>query len=110
MKFTKFKNGSLLRTSWAEMYTIFLGVIGFILALSIKSPMFSYIVIILSGFMCGRLLYQQRRTHQFPSYMIVFGLLLGYIIGSHYTNRKMLLFIAVIAMVASYYSHSRDMI
>jgi len=104
-----FKKGNYL-TSWAEMYTILAAVLGFFLALSIKTPNLNYIVLFVAGFLGGRLMFQNKKSAPFPYFMITFGFFVGYILGSYYVSRKLLVFFAIVGVVASYYFHDKGYI
>lgn len=94
-----------LATSWVEIVFITLLLIGIILSVFAGNVLFNYIIILLSGLMFGRLLYQERMNFKFSFYLIVFGFLLGYIVGSYYANRKTVLLLFLIGVTASYYIH-----
>jgi 4-hydroxybenzoate polyprenyltransferase len=103
------KKGNYL-TSWAEMYTILVAIGGFFLAVSIKTPNLNYIVLLVAGFLGGRLLFQHKRSTPFPYFMITFGFFVGYILGSYYVSRKLLVFFAIVGVVISYYVHDKSYI
>lgn len=106
LKYLRKKAMSYL-VNWAELYTIMVAVLGFFLALAIQAPTLNYIVLFIGGFLGGRLLYQNRRATPFAYFLITFGFFLGYIIGSWYVSRKLLVFFAIVATVISYYVHDK---
>ncbi|MBI2135505.1 hypothetical protein HYU06_00360 [Candidatus Woesearchaeota archaeon] len=101
------KKASFYLTSWAEFYTIIVAILGFFLAVSIQAPTLNYIVLFIGGFLGGRLLFQNRRAMPFAYFLIIFGFFLGYILGSYYVSRKLLIFFAIVAVVISYYAHDK---
>ncbi|MBD3313375.1 hypothetical protein GF345_02950 [Candidatus Woesearchaeota archaeon] len=93
---------------WVELFFFTLLIIGFIISLSIGSAFFSYIVIFLFGLMSGRLL--QLRKNMVPFYLIVLGLLIGYLLGSRYGNWKIIVFVFIIGTSISWYAHEKEYI
>ncbi len=106
-KITLRKQANFYLTSWAELYTIIVAILGFFLAVSIQAPALNYIVLFIGGFLGGRLLFQNRKATPFAYFLITFGFFLGYILGSYYVSRKLLIFFAIVAIVISYYVHDK---
>ena len=96
--------------NWAEFYTIIVAILGFFLAVSIQAPTLNYVILVIGGFLAGRLLFQNKRSTPFAYFIIIFGFFLGYILGSYYVSRKLLIFFAIVAVVVSYYTHDKGYI
>ncbi len=92
-------------TSWVELGFLILLIIGFFISLNIGSAFFSYIIIFLFGLMAGRFL--QQRKAAFPFYLIVLGLLVGYILGAKYGSWKTIVFLFALSTVISWYAHDK---
>src|SRR3989338_140850 len=93
--------------SWVEYAFLALLVLGFILAASSGSAVISYITIVLIGILAARSMYKRRKGFKFPAFVILIGFLIGYILGSFYGNRKLILVLFVIGYMVSYYIHYR---
>lgn len=96
---------------WAEVFFIILLLIGFLMAISIKSYIMHYIVIFLAGMMAGRLIYEKKgKQPVFAFFLIIVGFLFGYMLGSFSINKKMIVFFFIIGSLASYYIHKKGYI
>ena len=89
--------------SWAEFFFFVLMVIGFIIALFAPSAIISYTVIFLSGMIAGRLLYDRKHKMTFPYYIIIVGFLIGYLLGTYYGSRKIVIILFVLGALFSYH-------
>ena len=102
--------GELVFTSWAELFFLLLIIVGFILSITIRSPVLSYIVIFCAGLMAGRIITKKiKKQPPFPYFLIVLGFLVGYLIGSFTidVNRLLLIVIFVAGTVISYIVHKK---
>lgn len=99
-----------LASAWAEVLFIFLLVLGLALALTASNVYLNFIVIFLCGLVFGRLLYQERMNLRLAFYLAVFGFLVGYVIGSYYTNKVMVILFFVVGIALSYYLHFKRII
>ena len=93
--------------NWVEYLFLFLMFVGLILALNIGSAVMSYIIIFLCGLMSGRVLYKLKKNITFPFYIIILGFLLGYLIGSYYGNKQIIILLFVVANIASYIAYEK---
>ena len=92
--------------NWAETVTLFFAVLGFILSVTLQSVLFSYISIILAGFIAGRSFYIRRfREPILPFVFIILGFLVGYLAGSFWVSRAWLLVAFTLSFGLSYYLH-----
>ena len=89
--------------SWAEFFFFVLMVIGVIIALSAPSAVISYVVIFLSGIMAGRVLYFRKTKLKAGYYIIIIGFLIGYLLGTIYGSRKIIIVLFFIGALLSYY-------
>lgn len=96
---------------WVEILFFCLLIIGFLVSASVaKSAFLSYIIIVLCGFMAGRLFQHRKGKFKFPSYLIVIGFLVGYIIGDFYGNKKVTIFLFIVGIIFGYYVHEKGYI
>ncbi len=98
--------------NWAEFFFFVVMVIGLIIALwaTSFSAVISYIVVFLSGMIGGRLLYDRRKKLTFPYYIIIMGFLIGYVIGTYYGSRKVVIILFVLGVLLSYHLHKKGYI
>ena len=84
--------------NWAEFFFFVIMVIGFIFALwaTSFSAVISYIVVFLSGMIGGKLLYDRKKKLTFPYYIILIGFLIGYMAGTYYGSRKVVIILFVL--------------
>ncbi len=91
---------------WVEAFAVFFLVVGFLLAVSLRYPLFSYLVIFLSGSLAGKVFYQKRfKEPILPFVLIILGFLVGYLLGSFWINRFAGLLLFGSGLVISYYLH-----
>lgn len=90
---------------WAEVIGFFLLIIGFFLAALAGSAVISYIVITLSGLMGGRVWYRIKENLKTPWVVILFGFLVGFVLGSFYGNKKIIILLYIVGIAISYYLH-----
>lgn len=90
---------------WAEFFSFVLLAIGFIVALVAESALISYIVLFLCGMMAGRLMSERYKKIKFPYYLVVIGFLIGYILGSRFGNKLVLLILFIVGAYISHYLH-----
>ncbi|MCH8067262.1 MAG: hypothetical protein IIC69_01645 [Nanoarchaeota archaeon] len=98
--------------SWAEFFFFVLMIIGFIVALwaTSFSAVISYIVVFLSGMIGGRLLYDRKKKLTFPYYVIIIGFIIGYVIGTYYGSRNIVIILFVLGILLSYHLHNKGYI
>ena len=98
--------------SWAELFFFAVMIMGFIVSLwaTSFSAVISYIVIFLSGMIGGKLLYERRKKLTFPYYIIIIGFLIGYVIGTYYGSRKIVIILFVLGLLLSYHLHKKGYI
>ena len=98
------KLSELLFKNWAEFVFFIIMVVGFAVSIwaSSYSAAISYIVVFLSGMIGGRLLYERKHRLTFPYAIIVIGFLIGYLIGSYYGSKKVIVILFGLGVLFSY--------
>ena len=96
--------------SWAEFFFFVVMIIGFIIAIIAPSAVISYIVVFLSGMIGGRLLYERKTKLIFPYYIIIIGFIIGYMIGTYYGSRQVVIVLFVLGILLSYHLHNKGYI
>lgn len=95
---------------WAEYWTLFLLLIGFLMTLWIDSPQASYVIAAAFGLLLGRMLWQHKQFLRGSVVTILFGFVLGFLLGVQVADRKLLILLLILGMLASYYAHDRKLI
>ena len=86
---------------WVEVVVVLFAVLGFILSILLANSILSYLTIIVSGVMAGRIYYTKRFEQPIlPFVLIIAGFLLGYFIGGFWISR----FWAMVFFLASFYT------
>tara|TARA_B100001971_G_scaffold42872_1_gene37826 strand:- start:94 stop:426 length:333 start_codon:yes stop_codon:yes gene_type:complete len=95
--------------NWAEFFFFVIMVLGLIVALwaTSFSAVISYIVVFLSGMIGGRLLYERKKKLIFPYYIILAGFMIGYVIGTYYGSRKVVIILFVLGILFSYHLYNK---
>ena len=93
--------------SWAELFFFAVMIIGFIIALLTPSAFISYIVVLLSGMIAGRLLYDRKKKLTIPYYLIILGFLIGFVLGSRYGSQKIIIILFVLGLLLSYHLYNK---
>ena len=98
--------------SWAEFFFFVLMIVGLIVSLwaTTMSAVISYIVVFLSGMIGGRLLYHRKKKLTIPYYIILAGFLIGYVIGTYYGSRKVVIILFILGVLLSYHLHNKGYI
>ena len=96
---------------WAEAIAIFLLAIGFITAVLLRSPYYSYLSVFFGGLISGRLYYIKRYTQPIlPFILMIIGFLLGYIIGSFWVSRIWVIIFFAAGFYLSLYLHRKKIL
>jgi len=96
--------------SWPEFFFFVLMVIGVIVSLAAPSAIISYFIIFVSGMMAGRILYFRKHNLHYAYFLIIVGFLIGYVIGSYYGSRKIVVLLFVIGGFLSYYLYKNKIL
>ena len=105
-----FKMAEFFFRNWAELFFFVLMITGFIIALFAPSAVISYIIIFLSGMIGGRLLYDRKQKLTLPYYIILIGFIIGYVIGTYYGSRKVVIILFILGILLSYHLHNKGYI
>jgi hypothetical protein len=96
---------------WVEALSAVLLLLGFLFALVIQSPVMHSIVIILAGFLAGRVLYDRHRVQPiFPFILMIVGFLFGFMLGAIAANKLLLTILFTFSLAGSYWAHKRGYI
>ena len=96
---------------WAEILALLFLVLGFIISVLLQSALISYLSIAVAGFLAGRVYYIKRYKEPIlPFVLIILGFLVGYLIGSIWINRIVVLILFAITFWGSYYLHLHKMV
>ena len=94
--------------NWVEIIAGICLVIGFILAIFSRSAVVSYFVILFSGFMFGRWWFRYKTKEvRLPILIISVGFLIGFLIGSFYGDKRIMIVLFLIGIIGSYYLHDK---
>jgi hypothetical protein len=95
-----------LEKHWVETFALISLLVGFLIAVVVRETSLLYAFIFLAGFLAGRVFYfTHKRTFILPLILLVLGFLVGYFVGSIWTNRFVSLSIFIIGFLLSYYLH-----
>lgn len=96
---------------WPEALIFIFLVLGFVLAVLLMSAVFTYLTILISGFLAGRIFFIKRYKEPIlPFVLIIAGFLVGYFLGSFWANRFLILVLFGMAFGVSYYLHKKKIL
>lgn len=102
---------TFLQEAWAETLAMVLLLAGFFVSLLLANAWLVYLVVVLTGFLAGRIFYIKRfREPIFPFILMIIGFLFGYILGSFAASRPLTTILFVISFVVSYYLHLKKIL
>ena len=85
---------------WAEYLFVILVIVGFFLSATINNVIVMYLVAYIIGFHCGILTYTNlKKTRTFPIWLIIGGLLIGFLFGSYNANKISILILFVLGII-----------
>ncbi len=103
--------GMFLHESWAETLAVVLVLVGFFISLLLKSAGLVYFVVILAGFLAGRVFYIKRyKEPVFPFILMIVGFLFGYVLGSIWASRFWTTVLFVMGFGVSYFLHLKKIL
>lgn len=91
---------------WAEIIGFFLLIIGFFFAILAGSAIISYLIVIMCGLMGGRIWFRIKENLKTPWIIILLGFLIGFVLGSFYGNKKIIILLYIVAIAVSYFLHN----
>jgi len=95
---------------WAELLGLLFLIIGFIIAIRSTSAFLSYVIILVIGCMVGRFWYKIKDQFRFPWLIVIFGLLVGYLLGDRYGSNLVIIILFLLGAIVSYYVHENHVI
>jgi len=96
-----------LQERWVEIISLFLLIIGFLLALISGSAVVSYILIIICGLISGANLHKRKFGYKLPFFIIIIVFLIGFVIGDFYGETRFIIVFFIIGNYAGYLIHRR---
>ncbi|HLC66589.1 MAG TPA: hypothetical protein VJK52_03025 [Candidatus Nanoarchaeia archaeon] len=94
---------------WSEGFTVLLLVFSLFISLFlIRSAFLAYCIAFILGFASGR--YLEMHQWRFPYFLIILGLLIGFIVGMRFGSRKIAIFLFIIGTWLSIWLHRHDKI
>lgn len=100
-----------LQETWAETLAAVLILVGFFVSLLLTNAFLVYAVILLSGFLAGRVFYIKRfKEPVFPFILMIVGFLFGYVLGSVWASRFWTVVFFVIGFAVSYFLHLKKIL
>jgi hypothetical protein len=96
--------------NWPEFVSFILMAIGFFVAVLAGSAVIAYTLILLAGFMGGRIWFRVKTNLKVPWSIILMGFLVGFMIGSRYGDKRMIVIFYILGITTSYYLHDRGII
>jgi len=105
-----YKKGFVLVEDWPEILGFALLVVGLLLGLFSTSAVINYVIIFLCGTILGRVWYRFKHEEKVPIFLITVGFLIGYLLGTLYGNRKVIILFYFLGIFLSYYLHEKKII
>ena len=100
-----------LEKSWAEALGLALCALGFLLAILLRNPILGYISVFLGGLIAGRIYYLKKYKEPIlPFVLMILGFLLGYLAGSLWASRVLVLMYFIVGFIVSYYLHLKEIL
>ena len=100
-----------LEEQWVEAFLILFLALGFVLSVLMKNPFYTYTSVFLGGFIGGRVYYIKRYKEPIlPFILIIVGFLFGYLMGSLWVSRVVVLLFFALGFMLSYYLHLKKIL
>lgn len=109
IKLINSKNASFSK-NWAEISALILLILGFVISATSTNILASYIIIFFCGLIIGRAWFQRKKQIKIPSFVIIMGFLIGYLLGNYYQNNILLIIVFIIGTTLSYYLHEKKIL
>jgi len=101
--------GKSFSEAWAETLAVLLLLVGFLISLLLKNAFLVYVVVLIGGFLAGRIFYIKRfKEPIFPFVLMILGFLLGYLLGAVWASRFWTAVLFFAGFGASYYLHLKS--
>ena len=96
---------------WVEAFMLLFLAIGFVIAVLLRSPIFSYFSSFLGGIVCARVFYIKHQSEPIlPFVLIIIGFLVGFLLGSFWASRFLILLFFLAGFLISYYLHIKKIV
>ena len=105
MKLLKNKNAYSVYKDWAEIVSILLLIVGFLVSITAKTVFLAYVILIICGFLVGRVFYFRKKNVRFPFFLIVAFFIVGYFIGMRITERGGFFICFLLFFIGAYLSY-----
>ncbi len=100
-----------LEDQWPELTALLFLALGFIISVLLQNAFLSYVSIVLSGALAGRIYYMKRfKEPILPFVLIILGFFLGYLLGAFWVNRSLTVVLFLISFGVSYYLHLKKIV
>jgi uncharacterized membrane protein YjjP (DUF1212 family) len=100
------KKGTLdLYNHWPEFLAFMVLVIGFFIAALSGSAVMSYIIVFFCGMIGGRIWFVVKKALKVPWILILTGFLIGFILGTFYGDKRIIILSYLVGVIISYYLH-----
>ncbi len=99
--------------SWAEVAAFAFMFFGIFIAILSPSAFISYIIVLLSGMIAGRIFYERRKNTRIAYTMVTLGFVAGYAAGAffrHFGNILVILVLFLIGIIVMYKLSERGFI
>ncbi len=93
--------------NWAEVLALVLLIIGFIISATSTNNLARYVIIFICGLIVGRAWFKRKKQIKIPSFIIILGFLIGYLLGSYYQNKISLIIFFILGAILNYYLHEK---
>ncbi len=96
---------------WAEVFVVLFLVIGFIISVLLQNAGLTYLTILITGGLAGRIYYLKKNTQPiFPFILIILGFLFGYTLGNFWANRLWGVLVFIVGFWTSLQLHRKEII
>ncbi len=96
---------------WVETLTMVFILVGFVISLLLVSHSIAYFIVLLSGFLAGRIFYMKRfKEPIFPFVVMIVGFLFGYLLGGFGMSKVWIVVLFLVSWGISYYLHKAKII
>lgn len=105
--------GHLFFSSWAEFAAFAFMFFGIFVAILSPSAFISYVIILLSGMIAGRIFYERRNNTKIAYTMVTLGFLAGFAVGAffrHFGNVLVILMLFLVGAIVMYRLSERGFI
>jgi hypothetical protein len=100
------KSDQFMLEHWAEVLAAIVLLLGFLIALVLRSTLIHYLVILVAGLLAGRIIYAKYKKQPiFPFILIIIGFLLGFMLGAITANKIAIIIVFAVGASISYWIH-----